>query len=334
VIETVEARADLRHAPRGLGGWSSYRSPKGITTYSHPSPPPGVTSCRYVRTLDGVHRGRIEGNLTALRFGPSKTCYSLRPADLPAARDALLDAAANLLGDVCPDAAAWDVHRFDPSATYRLPDDVLPSELVIAAHAAFRVMAEPRHVVSLHNDQTATWIRAKWRSVMVYDKGAESRRRGVVPDAANLLRIEQRIRPRRATGEWAEMNKSTLAEIDALATKSMAENLELLSDLGVRMAAAQSLTLIRALLRGGASPNAALRLAMAVELERSYGSRSLEAVGLAESTAHRWRSDIKRYLAASGGMDAATADLSEVLATMVPTFADEHEVTVTRKGKP
>jgi hypothetical protein len=33
-------------------------------------------------------------------------------------------------------------------------------------------------------------------------------------------------------------------------------------------------------------------------------------------------------------MDAATADLSEVLATMVPTFADEHEVTVTRKGKP
>lgn len=331
MLETIDVRASLRHAPRGLSGWHYRRSASGVTSHSHPAPPPGVSLCTYSQTPDGQHRVRVEGNLTSLVHGSDKACYSLRLEEAGEARTALLDHAADLLGDV-PPAGSWDVHRLDPSMTYVLPDDQETGDVVRGAHEAFRVIANPRQVVSLHNDQTATLRRSKSHSLTVYDKAAEARSKGVYPDVKNLLRVEQRIRPRNATGEWAM--KPDLSDLDALAVKSWEDQLTTLSDIGVRMAATQTLMLVRALIRGGATPNAALRLAAVVELERSTGPGVLAALGVAQSTGERWRSDVRRYLKNSGGEDAALDDFNSMLAEMLPAFAAEHEVTVKKRTKP
>lgn len=333
MIETIDVRATLRHAPRGLAGWDCTRRADGRTSFRYPAPPPGVSLCSYARTPDGDHRARMEFNATSLVHGPEKACYSLQESEMGAVVSAALEAASSLLGGSVPGPEGWEIHRLDPSMTYALPDDLPCPEVVTAVHRAFRLLAEPRHVVSLHNDQTATWIRAKWRSAEVYDKGADARRKGIAPDVLNLLRVEQRIRPRNATGDWKMARRTNLAQVDALAARSMAENLQLLADLGTRMAAGESLTLVRALIRGGASVNAALRLSAAVELERAFGGEALQLLGVADSTARRWSADTRKYLAASGGVDAALEDLPTLLAGMVPAFAAEHDVKITRKGK-
>jgi hypothetical protein len=291
-----------------------------------------VSLCSYARTPDGDHRARLEVNGTALVHGPAKACYSLRRDEMPLAVDALLAVARDLLGDALG-PAAWDVHRFDPSITFALPEGTPAAEVVVGAHRAFRLLAEPRHVVSLHNDQTATWIRAKWRSVMVYDKRAEALHKGVVPDVSNLLRVEQRIRPRTATGDWKMARQTNLGDMDALASRTMTDSLQLLGDIGVRMAAGQSLALVQALMRGGASLNAALRLSAVVELERSFGGGALTQLGAAESSAKRWRAEVRKYLEASGGEEAMVESLPGVLEQLVPAFAAEHDVKITKKAK-
>jgi hypothetical protein len=276
----------------------------------------------------------MEANLTSLVYGADKACYSLRPGELLAGVAAYLSAAGQLLGDV-PDSSAWDVHRLDPSQTYALPAEFPVPPVVLAAHRAFLGMATPRQVVSLHNDQTATFRLAGWRSVMVYDKGAEARAKGIYPAAPNLLRIEQRIRPRNASGEWEAMKKMTLAQLDEALFQVKTDSVELLGHLAQKLGASSQLIVVQTLMRGGASLNTALRLATVIQLHEEFGPAGLTMLGGAESTVFRWRAEVRKYMKAAGDEQTAMDEsLPDLLAVMVPAFAADHEVTVKPRVKP
>jgi hypothetical protein len=333
VLETIDARSPVRQAPRGVGGWNYRRSARGVTSFTHPEPPPGVSMCSYSRTPEGEHRVRLEGNLTSLLHGPDKACYSLTSDEVPAAVGAFLDTADVLLdGSGVPGPSGWDVHRLDPSMTYALPAGLTAAEVVVAAHQVFRLLANGRQVVSLHNDQTTTLRFSKWRSVVIYDKSAEAKAKGILPDA-DLLRIEHRIRPRNASGEWKAMSPN-LAQVDAMLAKSQTDSMTLFFEVAEKVSASGQLALVRALIRGGASINAALRLASVVQLQKEFGGSVFESLGAAQSSAERWRSEVRRYLKASGGEEAILEDIGALMEQMVPAFAAEHDVTITKKPRP
>lgn len=331
MLETIDARATVRRAPAGVSAWHYRRSASGVTAYTHPEPPPGVSLVAYSRTLAGEHRVRVEANLTTLLYGPEAAAFSLDRDDLRPAISAYLDHCSGLLaGAGLPGAEEWDLHRVDPSATYALPDDVPTCDLIEAAHRAFMGAANSRQTVTLHNSETVTYRQAKWRSWTVYDKAAEIVRKGQTPPRPNMLRLEARIRPRTGSGEWKIMSPN-LAAVDDLIAKSQSENLEMLASLATRVGAASDLALVRMLMRGGATLNTALRLATVADLDARFGPAVWKSLGAAERSAQRWRAEIRQYLDASGGEEAALEDLAEVLGHLAPMFAKEYSVTIKRR---
>jgi hypothetical protein len=287
-----------------------------------------VSLCTYARTPDGDHRVRVEGNLTTLLHGDGSAALSLHPDELPAAVSGFLEAAAGLLPSAgLPAPAGWDVHRMDPSATYLLPEDLPVALVVDAAFRAFMVAASPRQVVTRHNSQTVTYRMSKWRSWTVYDKGAEIAHKtpgATAPD--NLIRMEARVRPRNATGEWKE-SAPTLAAMDTLLSRSVAESAAMMGNVAQYVGATGTLAVVRLLIRGGCTLNTALRLASVMDLSEAFGDQVLNDLGGSERSVARWRAEVKRYIEAAGGEDALQAELPGLIATAMPAFARDFTVT-------
>jgi hypothetical protein len=269
----------------------------------------------------------MEANLTTLLHGDGSAALSLHVDELPEAVGAYLDMAAQMFPHSgLPVPKYWDVHRMDPSTTYVLPDDV-PVPLVIdAAWRAFQGAANGRQSVSRHNNETVTFRMSAWRSWTVYDKGAEIARKtpGAVAQT-NLIRMEARVRPRKGTGEWKEA-QPTLAAMETMISKSGAEAMSMMGSVAQYLGAGTTLAIVRALVRGGASPNTALRLAAAVELSESLGDKALLEVGVDERTARRWKSEVRKYLAAGGGEDGFLEDMPDLLRAVMPVYARDHKL--------
>jgi hypothetical protein len=272
----------------------------------------------------------VEGNLTTLLHGGSAAAFSLHPDELPSAVDAYLDAAYDLLpGSGLAAAAGWDVHRMDPSSTYLLPDDLPVAAVVDAAFKAFHTAANSQQSVARWNNQTVVWRRSRWLSWTVYDKGAEvfGKSKGATDVPTNLLRMEARVRPRNATGEWKEA-APTLAAMDTLLQKSVNESAAMLSNVAQYMGATGTLAVVRLLIRGGCSLNTALRLASVMDLSEAFGDQVLNDLGGSERSVQRWRSEVKRYVEAAGGEAAMRDELPGLIATALPAFARDFAVEV------
>lgn len=311
--------------PRGLDGWDYRRSARGAVSYSLPDKPEGVSLVSYSRTPDGDHRVRVEANLTTLLYGPEAAALSLHRDDLVPAVTAYLENATRLLrGAGLPNASGWDVHRMDPSVTYRLPEDLPTSDVIDAAWRAFVGRANGRQSVARHNGETVTFRQSKHLSWTVYDKTADLARKGQ-PAPANLLRMEARMRPRNDTSKTAQ--RPDLAAVDQMHEIALAQATDMLGTVSQRVAASSQVAVIRAMMRGGASLNTALRLASVVQLTESFGDRGLISIGGAESSVRRWKAEVRKYLDASGGEDALRQDIPALLDVALPMFARDFAVT-------
>ena len=83
------------------------------------------------------------------------------------------------------------------------------------------------------------------------------------------------------------------------------------------MAAGGTLTVVRALLRGGANPNQALRLASVAQVATEFGWQTISDLGVPERTEMNWRRELKKFLEASGGAEAVIDDSPTLIRSML-----------------
>lgn len=321
MLETVDARCTLRRPPRGLASWNYSRSSVGVVSYRHPEPPDGLSLISFSQTPAGDNRLRVEGNLTACRYGRSAAVASLDRDDLAPAVQSFLDlASGSITSAALPEQADWDLHRLDPSRTVVLPQHIDISEAVSAADQAWSVMANPRQVVSRHNRETVTFRYSKWRSWSVYSKTAEAASHGLTAPP-RALRAEARIRPRVGSGPWKDLAPTLDLTADDL-EMIVSETDELLESIASRIGATSTLAMVRALMRGGATPNVALRLASFMSISDSLGQDVLDGIGVAPSTARRWRAEVRKFYAAGGGDDQVDLDGLEMVPLLARQFVE------------
>lgn len=320
MLETIDARCSLRSAPRGMSSWHYSRSAQGMTKHVHPDAPEGISRIEYTRTPAGDHRLRVEGNLTSCRYGKAAAVASLGPDDLDDAVTSFLDRAGSVVNRAIPERDEWDLHRLDPSRTLLLPQGIETSQAVAAAESAWSVIANPRQVVSRHNRETVTFRHSLWRSWSVYDKTSEAASRGLTAPP-RALRLEARIRPRKGSGAWKEL-APTLELTTAARDLIVSETDELLMTIAERLGATSSLAMVRALQRGGATPNQALRLATFMHLAESLGQDVLDGIGIPASTARRWRAEVRKFYNAGGGDEQATLDGMEMIPLLAAQFVE------------
>lgn len=321
MLETIDARAGLREIPRHVQrDWALSRSRTSVR-YSHPEPPPGISLVTVSGVCDGSIRGRVEGNLTSLLYGPDAAVGSLDLGDLEPALDRFLEVTTELIGTV-PGPDRWDLHRLDPSQTFELPPGDLP--LVLAGFRDTMRAAYPGDVTD--HGSTVVHRLTKFLSRTLYSKTAEAKARGKwAPDG--LLRAETRLRPRRArSAEWASF-MPTLALTDRDLEVIVAE-VENLSSLVSKTTAAGVYGLAATLRRGGASPAAALRLAAAGIIDQELPG-ALTDLGVPERTRRVYRSDARKYLEAAGGEAAVDEGMAVQL---VRYLARAHEARQAVEG--
>jgi len=321
VIETIDARCDLVRPPLGVDRWDFRRSATGAKSWTLPREerPDGVSLLSVSLTPAGDLRCRVEANLTTLYAGtPHAAVASLTAEEVPGAVDALAGTVQEVLGNSpAPEPHRWDVHRLDPSTTLVLPDAVPATTVVRGLRDAWSLTRRKDSTLSAHNDQTVTLRLSKHRSWTAYDKAAEAAgKANPLRLPPNLLRLEARLRPRQAKnalhGEW---NPTLALTKDDL---GMVENeLDAMTEALAQVSAAQGLMTVRALIRGGATVNEAMRLNTVATLVAAYGPAVLTELGAAQSTADRWRADVKRYLAASADEGDALAGIEADLPTVV-----------------
>jgi hypothetical protein len=311
VIETVDARTAIGHAPRGIGSWHYSRSATGVVTYRHPAAPAGVSLCTYSRTPQGDHRLRVEGNLTTALHGEGAAALSLHPDELTSAVDAFRGLAASLVGEEVPEAGAWDLHRLDPSKTVDAGVGV-GDWLDAAGRSWGRLRTARQAVVRYQGDGCSVrWQHAKWRSWEVYDKTAEVAARGG-ECRAGLLRMEARIRPRKGSGDWKRA-LPTLA-LDAETRRLVMGELDSLADSVVSKAAAVGAGgVMLALVEAGVPPNTAVRLAGFLVVGDQLGPAFFtERLGIPAKTVERWRAEVRKAL----GSEASEARMAGIFKTV------------------
>lgn len=307
-----------------MSAWHYSRTAAGMTSHRHPDPPEGISLVSYTRTPDGQHRLRVEGNLTTCQYGKRAAVASLDTHDLDDAVTSFLERAGSVVGLGLPERTEWDLHRLDPSRTVLLPQGIETSQAVAAAEAAWSVLANPRQVVSRHNRETVTFRHSKWKSWSVYDKTSEAASRGLLAPP-RALRAEARVMPRKGSGPWKEL-APTLELTTAARDLIMSETDELLTSIAERIGATSSLAMVRALQRGGATPNQALRLATFMHLAETLGQDVLDGIGIPSSTARRWRAEVRKFYTAGGGDAQVELDGME----MVPLLAKQFVETLQR----
>lgn len=313
-METVDVRTDLDYPVKGLSDWKYSRPSHEVSTWKHPSPPPGISLLTVSRTPTSRCRVRLEGNLTTALYGLGSAVGSLERSEVPAAAGALLTLAEEATGRTLPAPSAWDLHRGDPSTTLLLPEGHTVRDVVLHLHREWMLRRNRRQTVTLVNDQTVTFQHSGWHAWSVYDKTAEALRRGH-PCPPRAMRLEARVRPRKGSGAW-KAARTTLDLNDNDWSLIMTELDAMQHDLVTKLAGVTLAGMIRALERGGASPNAAHRLAARMLLEQALGRDSV-ADTLPTSTAERWRAEARKFYTAGGGDDAYEADGE----AMVPLLA-------------
>ncbi len=320
MIETLDARCNLVRMPLGVDLWHFRRSASGAKSWSHPEPPPGLSLLSVSQTPAGDLRCRVEGNLTSLYAGdPDAAVASLREEELPGAVDAFVGTAQDLLGNSpVPELHRWDVHRLDPSQTLVLPDSTPARTVVKALSQSWATTRRKGTVLSGHNNETVLLRLSKHRSWTVYDKATEALKKGnrLVSPEANLLRMEARLRPRQDKSETGKDWNPTL-HITQKDTDMIRNELDTLGEALSQVSASQLVLQVRAFIRGGATPNEAMRLSTVATLVATFGPEILTDLGTPERTADRWRSEVKKYLIASDPsgdpMEGAIDDLPTVI---------------------
>lgn len=301
MLETIDARCNLVRMPLGADLWHFRRSASGAKSWTHPEPPPGLSLLSVSQTPAGDLRCRAEGNLTTLYAGdPDAAVASLKEDELHGAVEAFVGTAQDLLeNSPVPGLAHWDVHRLDPSQTLVLPESTPARSVVAAAHKAWATTKKKGTVLSGHNNETVTLRLSKHRSWTVYDKAAEAVKKGnrlTVP--LHLLRMEARLRPRQDKSETGKDWNPTL-NLGPRDVDMVSKELDALGEALSQVSASTQLLQVRAFLRGGATPNEAMRLSTVASLVASFGPEILTDLGTPERTADRWRSEVKKYLMAS-----------------------------------
>lgn len=276
-----------------------------MTSYRLPEPPAGVSLCSYVRTPDGSHRLRVEGNLTTALHGEGKACGSLHADEVSAAADSLLALVGASVEATLPARARWDLHRLDPSRTVSAGES--RDGLLEGALRAWEAARTPRQTVARYNRETVRWQRSGWRSWEVYDKSSEMESRGWQP-IKGLVRLEARVRPRKGTGAWKDC-APTLA-FDAQTRGMVMDEIEALGrSVVARAAAVGMLATIEMLVEGGVPANSAMRLAAYLAVADEMGQDSLTRVGISDQTIRRW----KREIAAALGDPATREDRAALI---------------------
>lgn len=320
MIETIDARCNLVRMPLGADTWHFRRSASGAKSWTHPEPPPGLSLLTVSQTPAGDLRCRVEGNLTTLYAGdPDAAVASLLEDELPGAVDAFVGTAQDLLGNSpVPDLHRWDLHRLDPSTTLVLPESTPARTVVKALSQSWATTRRKGTVLSGHNEETVTLRLSKHRSWTAYDKAAEAHKKGnrLVGEDANLLRLEARLRPRVDKSETGKDWNPTL-HLTAKDVDMVRNELEHLGEALAQVSASQLVLQVRAFIRGGATPNEAMRLSTVATLVATFGPEILTELGTPKSTADRWRSEVKKYLTASDPsgdpMEGAIDDLPTVV---------------------
>jgi hypothetical protein len=288
--------------PLGADLWHFRRSASGAKSWTHPDPPPGLSLLSVAQTPAGDLRCRVEGNLTTLYAGnPDAAVASLMEDELPGAVDALVGTAQDLLeNSPVPELHRWDVHRLDPSQTLVLPESTSARAVVEGMRKAWATTRRKGTVLSGHNEETVTLRLSKHRSWTVYDKAAEALKKGnrLTLPTGHLLRMEARLRPRQDKSETGKDWNPTL-NLGPRDVDMVSKELDALGEALSQVSASTQLLQVRAFLRGGATPNEAMRLSTVASLVASFGPEILTELGAPERTADRWRSDVKKYLVAS-----------------------------------
>lgn len=307
MLETVSATA---LAPRMAGlphmsvGWGSSRKADGRTSYTceKPDRPDGVTSVAVYPEpgTPGEWRIRFEGNLTSALYGEAAKAGSLTREELAPARDALLGAVIEWAGlpryfsEEGPDI--WGVTRLDVSTTWALSES--PEPLIRSAGPLLASLCSTqRAVFSQYTRAGGTTAKAqlsKGRVHRLYNKGVEAGFTG-----RHAMRLETQIRCKQLAG-WKRLGLSLALEREGLDMASEEQSQVERLIWGATAVAGEGM--VELLMRGGASPNEAIRLwgAMAIAEERGW-----DALPVPARTAQDWRLRVGRYLKAAGGPEAA-----------------------------
>jgi len=247
----------------------------------------------------------VEGNLTAALHGKNATAGSLEGHELAPAVDRLLDSVADWGRVLMPEKEQLRLTRVDPSRTVRVPAGSAPA-VVEGFARAFGPWAGGRRsaVLTRGAGLTARLQHSKSRSLTVYDKGAEAGGKGqVVPDEG-LVRFEARVRPPKVQA-WKEL-ELTMADVREGGPAADAAKMELdqVEQLLGQISAHEVEGIARQLRAGGASPQAAVRLAGVLQYVDAMGWAAVPAAfEIPERTVERWRLDARRYIAAAGGAE-------------------------------
>lgn len=297
-VETLAVRAAIGSRPSDSALYDLDRhSSPAFTRYSVRKPPPGLSRLSLLRRPLGWGI-EAEANLTTLLHGKGSEVGSLSAGEVPLALGELLRVIRGQLPKVRVPDEPWmyDVTRFDPSTTLRLPESLTPSDVVRSVHKVWAARRQGRQVLSLIDSTgpTVTYRVTADLSRSVYDKSAQARTQGK-PCPDNVVRLESRVRP----------EPFPLSSEGALVTESSSEITSIASAMvGVTRAATMVTmeTLIEAQKALGEEPNVneAVTLTTVHDLLLESGDVSnLTQHGMALSTAYRHRARLRKLLTAA-----------------------------------
>jgi hypothetical protein len=311
-VETLAVRTELGQRPPDRILYNLRKSSSIVSdTYRLENLPKGLGYAAIQRTPQGWAFA-AEANLTTLLHGPGSEVGSLSAGEIPLAVDVLFRHLEECLPPDTIPTEPWryDVTRYDPSTTLRLPDSLTPAELVATTHRAWTLLRKGSETVSHHASlgQTVTHIlNLQHHSRSVYDKSQQARSSGK-PCPPNLVRLEARVRP------------STVfpaSEVPAMVERSSQELAALAASIGPVMHTATRVsvrTLMTAQQNLGEEPNhreALILTGVSNVLDHSGSVEPLIQDGCARTTAYRYRARLRALLATvtESQQDHAAADI-------------------------